>query len=510
MTGSLGDGRRDVLRRRFRTVVSEGRGPDRLGVAEDPPRRFDPEEACRGRAAPQASLGVRRDRLPTGISDHDGTCFSDAREHTPARLGGSRRPRCTIPGRWNRGREGDEAPARRRRRRGRFPGPLRSVAAPAPQPVRGLPGPRPRGLARSRRRPAQLQHGPRPLAGRVLARPRGRALALREPIHAASALAIRRRAELDPRDGIPEPRRGHPRPEVRGHRRPSLPLLAQQPPLPRARTLPDPGHLEHGRADWARPAGIGHDGWLFWRPKTPDGGRTWYCPAYWHEHGRAALFRSSDGLAWEKLGVVFDGEGVDETDFEFLPDGRMLVTGRAEGRRARAMAKGWFGDNTGHTGLAVAPPPYDTWTYSRSFVTRLDGPRLFTHAGKVYAVGRRDVPAWKGLVFGTGSILNRKRTALFEVREDRLLPPLRLPERGRHVLRGGGDRRAPALRELLHERREARLAVDRGHAPAIRHPHGPARRREARGPGSLGAPTRRGGRDSSPGSPGTRGRAVPS
>src|SRR5262245_59554479 len=42
--------------------VSEG-GEAWLGVAEDPPRRLDPEEASRGRAAPQT----------TCISDHDGT-----------------------------------------------------------------------------------------------------------------------------------------------------------------------------------------------------------------------------------------------------------------------------------------------------------------------------------------------------------------------------------------------------------------------------------------------------
>src|SRR5262245_36801560 len=56
-----------------------GRGLARLGVAEDPPRRFDPEEAGRGRAAPQTALGERCDRLATGISDHDGTLLDVAR-----------------------------------------------------------------------------------------------------------------------------------------------------------------------------------------------------------------------------------------------------------------------------------------------------------------------------------------------------------------------------------------------------------------------------------------------
>ena len=176
---------------------------------------------------------------------------------------------------------------------------------------------------------------------------------------------------------------------------------------------------EDGRS-WSPASGVGHDGWLFWRPKSPDGGRTWYCPAYWHKHGRAALFRSRDGLAWEKLGIVFDGEAVDETDLEFLPDGRMILTSRAEGRRSWLMARGWFGDNQGNTWIAVAPPPYESWTYARSYVTRLDGPRLFVYGGGVFAVGRYEPPAYKGFLFGTGSILNRKRTALFEVRPDGL------------------------------------------------------------------------------------------
>ena len=38
-------------------------------------------------------------------------------------------------------------------------------------------------------------------------------------------------------------------------------------------------------------------GWLFWRPKSNDGGATWYVPAYWHAHGKSILLRSTDGRA---------------------------------------------------------------------------------------------------------------------------------------------------------------------------------------------------------------------
>src|SRR5262245_1067964 len=181
---------------------------------------------------------------------------------------------------------------------------------------------------------------------------------------------------------------------------------------------------------WAPAHDVGQDGWLFWRPRSPDGGATWYCTAYWHEHGRAALFRSTDGLRWENLGLVFDGMSMDETDFEFLPDGRMLVTGRAEGRRSRWMAEEYFGDKLAHTWIAVGSPPFDRWTYSKSYVTRLDGPRLFAHEGRVYAVGRREPDGFKRSVFETGSILNRKRTALFEVRPDGLVHLSDFPSAG--------------------------------------------------------------------------------
>jgi len=70
---------------------------------------------------------------------------------------------------------------------------------------------------------------------------------------------------------------------------------------------------------------VGPSGWLFWRPKSPDG-KTWYVPAYWWEHGRSILLRSGDGLEWQQISTIYQGEGNDETAIEFLPDGRLLAT----------------------------------------------------------------------------------------------------------------------------------------------------------------------------------------
>ncbi len=165
------------------------------------------------------------------------------------------------------------------------------------------------------------------------------------------------------------------------------------------------------------------EGWLFWRPESDDGGKTWYVPAYWHEHGKSALLRSEDGLNWEVNSIIYSGDVNDETAIMFLPGGRMLATARLE------VSGYYFGDNRGNTLIATAEPPFMTWSYQHSTVTRLDGPALFSYNGRVYAVGRYQ-PGKKPFLFETGSILARKRTSLFLVEEDRLVWLSDLPSDG--------------------------------------------------------------------------------
>ncbi len=164
-------------------------------------------------------------------------------------------------------------------------------------------------------------------------------------------------------------------------------------------------------------------GWLFWRPETPDGGKTWYMPAYWHEHGKSVLLMSTDGLAWGINSIIYSGDVNDETAVIFLPDGMMLATARLE------VSGYYFGDNRGNTLIATAEPPFMTWSYHHSDVTRLDGPALFAYNGRVYAVGRYQ-PGCKSTPFETGSILAKKRTSLFLVEEDRLVWLSDLPSDG--------------------------------------------------------------------------------
>jgi hypothetical protein len=173
---------------------------------------------------------------------------------------------------------------------------------------------------------------------------------------------------------------------------------------------------------WDPYGDVGHDGWLFWRPKTLDD-KTWYVGAYWHEHGRSILLKSDDGRAWDFVSEIYEGDFNDETAVEFLPDGRLLATGRLE------VAGYYFGDMRGNTLIATAEPPYTEWTKKHSFVTRLDGPYLFTYHDRVYAIGRYE-PGLKRYLMETGSILNRKRTAVFLVTEDDLVYLTDLPSAG--------------------------------------------------------------------------------
>jgi hypothetical protein len=165
------------------------------------------------------------------------------------------------------------------------------------------------------------------------------------------------------------------------------------------------------------------EGWLFWRPVSNDGGKTWYVPAYWHEHGKSALLKSTDGLNWEVNSIIYSGDVNDETAVIFLPDGRLLATARLE------VSGYYFGDNRGNTLIATSESPFMTWSYQHSTVTRLDGPALFSYNGRIYAVGRYQ-PGHKPFLFETGSILSRKRTSLFLVEEDRLVWLSDLPSDG--------------------------------------------------------------------------------
>ena len=155
-------------------------------------------------------------------------------------------------------------------------------------------------------------------------------------------------------------------------------------------------------------------GWLFWRPKSRDG-ETWFTAAYWKERGRSILLRSSDGLAWELVGDIYEGDRSDETALEFLPDGRMLITARLEGDRGFHQ-----GAKDAATLIGTSSAPFTDWTTTKDFTSRLDGPVLFTIDRQLYAVGRYD-PEGYAKWYGNSSLLGRKRTAIYKVTPDQLV-----------------------------------------------------------------------------------------
>ncbi len=171
----------------------------------------------------------------------------------------------------------------------------------------------------------------------------------------------------------------------------------------------------------------GVDGWLFWRPKTQNG-TTFYNAAYWWEHGKSVLLKSTDGINWEIISTIHEGGRNDETEIEFLTDGRLLATARLEYGEGEVV----FGDPKGSTLITVSEPPYTAWTPRlESLVTRLDGPYLFSYNDRVYAVGRfQPNPGNDGPLTDQGSIMASKRTSLFEVRESGLAYLTDLPSDG--------------------------------------------------------------------------------
>ncbi len=161
------------------------------------------------------------------------------------------------------------------------------------------------------------------------------------------------------------------------------------------------------------PDGWFPDGWLLGRPITLDE-TIWYVPAHRIGQGSALLLQSTDGLNWSLQSTIFEGreERADETAIQFLPDGRIIAATRLEA------GSSIFGSPQAGTLISVATAPYTSWTeIVRSHVTRLDGPTLFSVGDQVYAVGRHQ-PQTTSPFQRMGSVISRKRTALFLVKEN--------------------------------------------------------------------------------------------
>lgn len=171
---------------------------------------------------------------------------------------------------------------------------------------------------------------------------------------------------------------------------------------------------------WTEPENLANEGWLWWRPRTFDG-ETFYTPAYWWDHGKSMLFKSTDGVNWVEVGPIYSGDKNDETAICFRPDGTMIMTARLEVEPDR-----WGYHPDARTLLGVSSPPYTEWKLADSYETRLDGPYLFQIGERTYACGRRHVGNEKTM----GSAWGAKRTSLYLVEPDRLVFLSDLPSCG--------------------------------------------------------------------------------
>ncbi|MHA1271693.1 MAG: hypothetical protein ACTSPY_18015 [Candidatus Helarchaeota archaeon] len=164
-------------------------------------------------------------------------------------------------------------------------------------------------------------------------------------------------------------------------------------------------------------------GWLLWRPKTYDN-KTWYVPAYWHEHGKSVLLNSSNGINWSIVSTINEGFANDETALEFLQNGSIIITARLEG-----VSDTLFGSSSACTLIAVSNPPFINYSYSRSYITRLDGPVLFSYNNKTFAIGRYQ-PGTRTMFTQLGSIFSKKRTSIFLLELNKLVYLTDIPSAG--------------------------------------------------------------------------------
>ncbi|MGA2297484.1 MAG: hypothetical protein ABSG15_08055 [FCB group bacterium] len=165
---------------------------------------------------------------------------------------------------------------------------------------------------------------------------------------------------------------------------------------------------------WSNVKEINYDGWLIWRPKTSDS-ITWYAPFYWKNRGESFLLKSSDFKNWSIVSKIYRGDNTSETEITFLNDSTLIAVGRME------CSDNIFESPEGFTIIFQSSFPYNKWSsYKKSFVTRLDGPVLFTYKGNVYAIGRYQSLSM-GLTRYFGGLFSRKRTAIFIIKNYNLI-----------------------------------------------------------------------------------------
>lgn len=175
--------------------------------------------------------------------------------------------------------------------------------------------------------------------------------------------------------------------------------------------------------NWTEVTEISQIGWLFGQPKTFDY-RNWYVSAHCKDFDKVAVFRSEDGVYWEKVSNLVKKTGLDETALEFMPDGSLMVVIRFE------IGSSILGDVQNGTLIMKSSYPFEEWVIKGDDKNiRLDSPSLLLIDSRMIAVGRYQPPGI-GVNFYQGSIFSRKRTTIFVLTEGRFERLCDLPSNG--------------------------------------------------------------------------------
>jgi hypothetical protein len=181
---------------------------------------------------------------------------------------------------------------------------------------------------------------------------------------------------------------------------------------------------------WTTPAKILTEGHWLWRVTWHDG--IAYGASYVSglagssapgPEWKLQLFRSRDGLAWEKVSDLGVTGKPNETTLRFKPNGEMIAMVRRESVPAMA-----------HFGFAK--PPYTEWTWKESN-HRVGGPNFIALPNGRWIAGTRDYTKTKPGVSGGATTM----IAGLELSTGKLAPIVALPS--------GGDNSYPGL--VWHE-----------------------------------------------------------
>ena len=171
---------------------------------------------------------------------------------------------------------------------------------------------------------------------------------------------------------------------------------------------------DDGGRSWSAPSPIGPPTWSFWRIKSRAGVQ--YSAAYEDGDKSVKLFSSTGGSAWTPGAVIYDvaADTPLETELVFLRSGRLLALVRMDGTDRELLG----GVGRLRTKVCWAEPPYASFSCPQELDgARLDGPLAFFHGSRLFVIARKHLPE-----------LNRKRTALYELRGTLEGGPLALVE----------------------------------------------------------------------------------